>query len=310
MLSYVWNHRLAGGFHPFAFHLTNVLLHGLNAILLWRLLATFVRAGPFGNTFRDALRPLLIYGVPLLFLTSPIETESVAYISSRSEFLSVTFYLLALLVFASSLRETRPWTARVGNRIFGRGRADQAGQSHAAVRHSAARLSASGRRSTGGSSRRIFPPMGCSLWGWWSPTSWSSGRFCSRARRVSGSTGRRICSRSSAWFFCICNCCWSRSGSISTAISLRRIRLGSIFRGWGCWGSCCWWALVVRYHRRFPVIAFGALFFFVTLAPSAGSIRSWISPPSAGSICLRSGSFWPACLFCIAWPVRFARRGR
>ncbi|MEX2302431.1 MAG: tetratricopeptide repeat protein [Bryobacterales bacterium] len=109
MLTYVWNHRLAGGFDPFYFHLTNVLLHGLNAILLWRFLATLFAPGRFDDWVPPPLRSLLIYGVPLLFLTSPIQTESVAYISSRSEVLSTTFYLLALWVFASALRETKPW---------------------------------------------------------------------------------------------------------------------------------------------------------------------------------------------------------
>jgi tetratricopeptide (TPR) repeat protein len=109
MLSYVLNHRLAGGFHPFGFHLTNVLLHGLNAILLWRFLAALFGPGRPAKQLPEGLSTLLIYGVPLLFLTSPIQTESVAYISSRSEIFSVTFYLLALWVFASPLRESRPW---------------------------------------------------------------------------------------------------------------------------------------------------------------------------------------------------------
>ena len=44
MLSYVVNQRMSG-FEPFAFHLTNILLHVLNAILLWRfLLALFSNA--------------------------------------------------------------------------------------------------------------------------------------------------------------------------------------------------------------------------------------------------------------------------
>ena len=42
-------------------------------------------------------------------LNSPIQTESVAYISSRSELLAATFYIAALWVFASGLREKRPW---------------------------------------------------------------------------------------------------------------------------------------------------------------------------------------------------------
>ena len=54
-------------------------------------------------------QPVLIHALPLLFLTSPIQTESVAYISSRSEVLAATFYIAALWVFASGLREKRPW---------------------------------------------------------------------------------------------------------------------------------------------------------------------------------------------------------
>ena len=102
--NYQWN-----GFEPFSFHLTNVLLHALNALLLWRFLAALLTPDRIERTVSPKLRQVLIYGIPLLFLTSPIQTESVAYISSRSEVLAATFYLAALWVFASPLRENRPW---------------------------------------------------------------------------------------------------------------------------------------------------------------------------------------------------------
>jgi len=110
MATYVANHRLSG-FEPYPFHFTNIFLHCLNALLLWRLLASLFAAGPLDDLAPRPLRSALIYGVPLLFLTSPIQTESVAYISSRSELLAATFFLAALWVFVSPLRERHPWTA-------------------------------------------------------------------------------------------------------------------------------------------------------------------------------------------------------
>jgi hypothetical protein len=91
MLSYVLNHRL-GGFDPFGFHLTNVLLHGLNAVLLRQLVLTLLSQAPLVERIAAKWRKLLIYALLLLFLTTPIQTESVAYISSRSEVLAATFY--------------------------------------------------------------------------------------------------------------------------------------------------------------------------------------------------------------------------
>ncbi len=110
MATYVANHRLSG-FEPYLFHLTNVLLHCLNALILWRFLAALFASGRLDEWIQAYLRPVLIYGIPLLFLTSPVQTESVAYISSRSEVLSATFFFLALWVFVSPLREERPWVA-------------------------------------------------------------------------------------------------------------------------------------------------------------------------------------------------------
>ena len=99
ILSYALNYELAGSrFREFDFHVVSLVLHIINAVLLWLLLRRL-----------PGLPAAAVWGVPLLFLASPIQTESVAYISSRSELLAATFYLLALLVFAGGWRERRPW---------------------------------------------------------------------------------------------------------------------------------------------------------------------------------------------------------
>jgi tetratricopeptide (TPR) repeat protein len=107
-MSYLANARL-GGLHPGSFHLVNILFHCLNALVLWRLLAALFAAGKLPERIA-ANRDLFVYGIPLLFLLSPIQTESVAYISSRTELLAALFFLLGLWGFVVH-RERRPWAA-------------------------------------------------------------------------------------------------------------------------------------------------------------------------------------------------------
>ena len=109
MASYVLSHRL-GGFEPFPFHLTNVVIHCVNAMFLWGFLIALFRTGALDDWIPDRYREFFVSGVPVLFLTSPIQTESVAYISSRSGVLATTFFLLALWVFVSPMRKRSPWT--------------------------------------------------------------------------------------------------------------------------------------------------------------------------------------------------------
>ena len=70
---------------PFGFHLSNVLLHAVNSILVWLV-----------------LRRLAIPGAWLaaaLFALHPVRVESVAWIIERKDVLSGCFYLLALVCY-------------------------------------------------------------------------------------------------------------------------------------------------------------------------------------------------------------------
>ena len=87
------------GLNPFAYHVTNVLLHAVNVVLVFflvRLLIVRTR-GPSATGARSAV------GIPLivasLFAVHPVQTEAVTYISGRAEVLSATFFLASLLCF-------------------------------------------------------------------------------------------------------------------------------------------------------------------------------------------------------------------
>jgi tetratricopeptide (TPR) repeat protein len=74
------------------FHVTNMLLHAINGILVFMLARTFVasRAAAWAAT--------------AIYLAHPVHTESVAAIAGRSELLAGTFFFLAWLFF----RKERP----------------------------------------------------------------------------------------------------------------------------------------------------------------------------------------------------------
>jgi Flp pilus assembly protein TadD len=76
------------GLKPWGHHLTNVLLHALNAGLVFALLRQMT-----GATWRSLL-------VAALFAVHPLRVESVAWVSERKDLLSGCFGLLALLAYA------------------------------------------------------------------------------------------------------------------------------------------------------------------------------------------------------------------
>jgi len=99
MFSYWLDFRLVGGENPaehtYVFHATNVLLHFCVAILAALITAKLLEWAEVTGRMRAALA--VFSGA--LFLLHPLQTESVAYVASRSEDLSTLFYYGAFAVF-------------------------------------------------------------------------------------------------------------------------------------------------------------------------------------------------------------------
>ena len=105
--------------NPRGYHLTNVLLHGLNAVLLWAWLLRCLRRASRGGSEPAAAGKRAARAAPergargfwtllagtvgaLLFGVHPIVVESVASIGAREELLMVLFGLLALHAYLTA----------------------------------------------------------------------------------------------------------------------------------------------------------------------------------------------------------------
>ncbi|PYR64474.1 MAG: hypothetical protein DMF91_00200 [Acidobacteria bacterium] len=111
-LSYAADRALWGA-QPFGFHVTSVLLHMLNVVLLYQLAWRFADdLSPASDGGRDSAKraaarsaqsamtargPVVASTAAVLFAVHPMMTEAVGYISGRSEVLCATFFLLALM---------------------------------------------------------------------------------------------------------------------------------------------------------------------------------------------------------------------
>jgi Flp pilus assembly protein TadD len=80
---------------PYTFHTTNVFLHFIASIFATLIVLRLLEWADVERRKRAALA-IFAGGV---FLLHPLQTESVAYVASRSEVLSVMFYYAALAVF-------------------------------------------------------------------------------------------------------------------------------------------------------------------------------------------------------------------
>ena len=86
---------------PWGFHLTNLLIHALNVLVLFLAL----------RYMTSALWPSLL--VALLFGLHPLRAESVAWLSERKDVLSGLFFLLTMWAYAAYAKHSRSW-ARYG----------------------------------------------------------------------------------------------------------------------------------------------------------------------------------------------------
>jgi len=88
--------------NPFGYHLTNIIVHTANVILVYFLL--FLMVSSNSKTSDDDMAPRRRFiGIPFLgalfFAAHPIHTESVTWIKNRSDLLTLFFFLASLIFF-------------------------------------------------------------------------------------------------------------------------------------------------------------------------------------------------------------------
>jgi protein O-mannosyl-transferase len=105
-LSYAAN-RITGA-DAAGFHALNVVLHGLNALLVFAVVRRLLVRMNFGENSVS-----LAFWVAALFALHPAQTEAVTYISGRSVCLMATFEFAALLAYLKSDDGRRPIVWRV-----------------------------------------------------------------------------------------------------------------------------------------------------------------------------------------------------
>lgn len=108
MASFALDH-VYWGLDPFGYKLSSLVVHAINALLVFQLLRLLLRQalGPSVSTETPALV------LTLLWATHPLQVSTVLYIVQRMEMMSLTFVLLALIAYhrgrTLQIRGDRAW---------------------------------------------------------------------------------------------------------------------------------------------------------------------------------------------------------
>lgn len=120
-LSFALNYYM-GGLNTFGYHLTNILIHIINGILVYVfVILTFKTPAmrEWKNTVSDSFLKAAPYGIALIsaiiFVSHPIQTQAVTYIVQRFASLATLFYLLTLVFY---IRAKLLWVESKGNTMF------------------------------------------------------------------------------------------------------------------------------------------------------------------------------------------------
>ena len=106
-INYAW-----AGPRPWDYHATNLLIHILNALLLWEILRRTFQLPVLRPRFGDVGAGLAL-AIALLWTVHPMQTEAVTYIVQRAESLAALFYLLTLYAVIRGSQTASPFAWNV-----------------------------------------------------------------------------------------------------------------------------------------------------------------------------------------------------
>ena len=84
-----------GELDPFGYRVVHIVFHLLSAILLWAIVARTLRLDYFQGRFTQVADPLS-FAAALVWALHPVNTESIVYVTQRTELMMGMFYLATL----------------------------------------------------------------------------------------------------------------------------------------------------------------------------------------------------------------------
>jgi len=97
-LSFALNYRL-NQLHVFGYHLFNLIIHIISAILVWRLTRLTFKTPLLYPEEISSYAKSISFFAGIIFLVHPVQTQGVTYIYQRSASLATLFYLAALTLY-------------------------------------------------------------------------------------------------------------------------------------------------------------------------------------------------------------------
>ncbi|MBI5233515.1 MAG: tetratricopeptide repeat protein [Deltaproteobacteria bacterium] len=95
-LSFALNYAF-GGYGVLGYHLVNIFIHIANSLLVYALAVALSNAPIFRGSVLNVR--LFAFSAALLFITHPLQTQAVTYITQRFASLAAFFYLMSLVLY-------------------------------------------------------------------------------------------------------------------------------------------------------------------------------------------------------------------
>jgi hypothetical protein len=98
-LTFALNYAV-GGYNTFGYHLVNIVIHAINGLLIWWLVLLTFETPKMGQVGGNSqVRYFIALTASLIFISHPVQTQAVTYITQRFTSLATLFYLLSIVLY-------------------------------------------------------------------------------------------------------------------------------------------------------------------------------------------------------------------
>lgn len=97
-LTFALNYHFHGYYWP-GFHITNIIIHLINVVLVWSLVRLLFQTGRMRDDPLAADAEFIALMTAMFFAVHPVQTQAVAYMAQRFASLATLFYLLSVFCY-------------------------------------------------------------------------------------------------------------------------------------------------------------------------------------------------------------------